>query len=549
VLQQEKLKIPDSDVGARPPPAGNIVLSYVFHTPWWAVILAIVGIWVGYSINANPIFSDIFQRLVPGVKMTLRVSTSAYGLALIIGLIVGVIRSTKPEPKEGITGGILSLLQLIIYNVATMFVEIMRGLPILQVLLISAFVIIPDVKDYLSAEFGIKIPFRSISVETAIIALSLTYGAFLSEIFRAGIQSVDRGQIEAAKSLGMNPLQVLRLIILPQAVRRVLPPLGNDFIAMIKDSSLVSYLGIRDITQLAKVTSGSNFRYMETYLTAATIYLVITILGFSRAWQDWPDHDNGVIQKRNRMSDHIGKNSIIECINVNKWFGNYHALRDVSMRVKEREVVVVIGPSGSGKSTLIRCINRLEKHEEGTIIVDGIELNNNTKNISTVRAEIGMVFQQFNLFPHLTVLENITLAQRHVRKRSRQEAEEIAYQLLERVGIPEQAHKHPPKLSGGQQQRVAIARALAMQPKIMLFDEPTSALDPEMIKEVLDVMIELATSGMTMIVVTHEMGFAREVADRVMFMDYGRIVETGTPEHFFENPNHDRTKLFLSQIL
>jgi general L-amino acid transport system ATP-binding protein len=219
------------------------------------------------------------------------------------------------------------------------------------------------------------------------------------------------------------------------------------------------------------------------------------------------------------------------------------------MSVKEREVVVVIGPSGSGKSTLIRCINRLEKHEEGKIVVDGIELNNNTKNISTVRAEIGMVFQQFNLFPHLTVLENITLAQRHVRKRSRQEAEEIAYQLLERVGIPEQANKHPPKLSGGQQQRVAIARALAMQPKIMLFDEPTSALDPEMIKEVLDVMIELATSGMTMIVVTHEMGFAREVADRVMFMDYGRIVETGSPEHFFENPNHDRTKLFLSQIL
>lgn len=249
------------------------------------------------------------------------------------------------------------------------------------------------------------------------------------------------------------------------------------------------------------------------------------------------------------ISDKRKDRDIIECINVNKWFGNYHALRDVTMSVQEQEVVVVIGPSGSGKSTLIRCINRLEKHEEGQIIVDGVELNNNTKNISTVRAEIGMVFQQFNLFPHLTALENITLAQRHVRKRTRQESEEIAFQLLERVGIPEQAHKPPPKLSGGQQQRVAIARALAMQPKIMLFDEPTSALDPEMIKEVLDVMIELATSGMTMIVVTHEMGFAREVADRVMFMDFGRVVETGTPEHFFENPDHDRTKLFLSQIL
>ena len=243
------------------------------------------------------------------------------------------------------------------------------------------------------------------------------------------------------------------------------------------------------------------------------------------------------------------KRTMIECTNVSKWFGNFQALRDVNLTIKETEVVVVIGPSGSGKSTLIRCINRLEKHEEGTIVVDGIEISNKTPNINAVRAEIGMVFQQFNLFPHLTALENITLAQRQVRKRSKKEAEEIARQLLERVGIPEQADKSPSKLSGGQQQRIAIARSLAMQPKIMLFDEPTSALDPEMIKEVLDVMKELALSGMTMIVVTHEMGFAKEVADRVIFMDAGNIIEVGTPEHFFENPEHDRTKLFLSQIL
>ena len=249
------------------------------------------------------------------------------------------------------------------------------------------------------------------------------------------------------------------------------------------------------------------------------------------------------------MSDHIGEKSIIECMNVNKWFGQFQALKDVSLSVKEREVVVVIGPSGSGKSTLIRCMNRLEVHQEGRIIIDGIELTNDMKNISAIRAEIGIVFQQFNLFPHLTVLGNITLAQRHVRHRPRKEAEQIAYELLERVGIPEQAQKYPGQLSGGQQQRVAIARALAMQPKIMLFDEPTSALDPEMIKEVLDVMKELALSGMTMVVVTHEMGFAREVADRVIFMDSGRVVEIGTPEHFFEHPDHERTKLFLSQIL
>ena len=234
---------------------------------------------------------------------------------------------------------------------------------------------------------------------------------------------------------------------------------------------------------------------------------------------------------------------------VKKWFGDFQALSGVTTTVGERDVVVIIGPSGSGKSTFIRCINRLEVHQEGRIAVDGIELTNDLRNIDAIRREVGMVFQSFNLFPHLTVLENVTLAPIWVRKQTRTESEENGMQLLERVGIPEQADKYPGQLSGGQQQRVAIARSLAMSPKVMLFDEPTSALDPEMIKEVLDVMKELALSGMTMIVVTHEMGFAREVADRVLFFDYGTIVEEGTPEHFFTNPQHDRTKLFLSQIL
>lgn len=240
---------------------------------------------------------------------------------------------------------------------------------------------------------------------------------------------------------------------------------------------------------------------------------------------------------------------IIICRDVNKWYGDFHVLRDINVRVYPREVVVVIGPSGSGKSTFIRCLNRLEEHQKGTIIVDDIELTQDVHNIAAIRTEIGMVFQQFNLFPHLTVLQNITLAPINVRKWSREKAEAKARELLERVGIPEQANKFPGQLSGGQQQRVAIARALAMEPKIMLFDEPTSALDPEMIKEVLDVMKGLASSGMTMLVVTHEMGFAREVADRVLFFDQGCIVEEGTPEHFFESPDHPRTKLFLSQIL
>lgn len=253
--------------------------------------------------------------------------------------------------------------------------------------------------------------------------------------------------------------------------------------------------------------------------------------------------------KREKPKVNLEGTPIISCRDVNKWYGDFHVLKDVNLDVMEGEVVVVCGPSGSGKSTFIRCINRLEEHQEGQIVVDSIELSNDTRNIAEIRREVGMVFQQFNLFPHLTVLQNITLAQRYVRHRARREAEERAMELLKRVGIPEQAGKYPGQLSGGQQQRVAIGRALAMDPKIMLFDEPTSALDPEMIKEVLDVMLELAYGGMTMICVTHEMGFAREVASRVIFMDGGRIVEVAEPEEFFANPKHERTKLFLSQIL
>jgi len=240
---------------------------------------------------------------------------------------------------------------------------------------------------------------------------------------------------------------------------------------------------------------------------------------------------------------------MIQMQGVHKWYGQFHVLKDINLTVYKGERIVLCGPSGSGKSTLIRCINRLEEHQRGRIIVDNVELTHDLKNIEHVRREVGMVFQHFNLFPHLTVLENLTLAPIWVRKMPRAEAERLARQYLERVKIPEQADKYPGQLSGGQQQRVAIARSLCMSPKVMLFDEPTSALDPEMIKEVLDVMVELAQTGMTMIVVTHEMGFAREVANRVIFMDGGEIIEQNDPEGFFHNPRSERTKLFLSQIL
>jgi general L-amino acid transport system ATP-binding protein len=245
----------------------------------------------------------------------------------------------------------------------------------------------------------------------------------------------------------------------------------------------------------------------------------------------------------------ISSDPIIICRDVQKWYGDFHALKGVSLEVKSGEVIVILGPSGSGKSTFIRTLNRLEEHQGGDIIVDGITLSYDVRNIAEIRREVGMVFQQFNLFPHLTVLENVTLAPIHVRKWSREKAEEVGMKWLTRVGIPEQANKYPGQLSGGQQQRVAIARTLSMEPRILLFDEPTSALDPEMIKEVLDVMRDLAREGYTILAVTHEMGFAREVADRIIFMDAGEIVEENTPEAFYTNPKNDRTKLFLNQIL
>ncbi|MFN2189272.1 MAG: amino acid ABC transporter ATP-binding protein [Candidatus Promineifilaceae bacterium] len=253
------------------------------------------------------------------------------------------------------------------------------------------------------------------------------------------------------------------------------------------------------------------------------------------------------------MSDQMGEirseDEIIVCRGVHKWFDDFHVLRGIDLTVRTREVIVIFGPSGSGKSTFIRTLNRLEEHQQGDIIIGGIELTHDIRNIEAIRSEVGMVFQQFNLFPHLTAIQNITLGPIWVRRLPKKEADERAMELLERVGIPEQAEKFPAQLSGGQQQRVAIARALAMQPKIMLFDEPTSALDPEMIKEVLDVMQELAESGMTMLVVTHEMGFARGVADRMLFFDDGVIVERGTPDQIFDSPQEERTVQFLSQIL
>jgi general L-amino acid transport system ATP-binding protein len=314
-----------------------------------------------------------------------------------------------------------------------------------------------------------------------IIAITLFEAAYMAEVIRGGLQALPRGQYDAAKSLGMGYWRLHMLVILPQALKLVIPGIANTFLALVKDTPLIYVVGLLELVGMIQI--------------------------------------------------------------------HFQVLKDINLEVAQKQKIVVCGPSGSGKSTLIRCINRLEEHQKGKIIVDGVELTENTKNIEQIRAEVGMVFQQFNLFPHLSILDNCTLAPIWVKKIPKLKAEELAMNQLEAVKISDQATKFPGQLSGGQQQRAALARALCMEPKIMLFDEPTSALDPEMIKEVLDAMVSLAKAGMTMIVVTHEMGFAKEVADEVIFMDEGMIVEKSSTKDFFANPKNDRTKLFLSQIL
>ena len=400
-------------------------------------------------------------------------------------------------------------------------------------------------------------------VVRAIIVFTLFTAAYIAEIVRGGLQSLPRGQTEAAQALGLKPVKTTALIVLPQALRNVIPAIVGQFISLFKDTTLAgAAMGLLDVLRVTDVaTAQADFRGQGLAPEAISFVMFLFWVGcitMSRESQRLGTTTGSRHTMTETTTSSVFADAtqmagtgevMLELIDVQKFFGTFQALRDINLNVARQEVVVVIGPSGSGKSTMIRCINRLEEHDGGRILVDGVELSRDIRNIQEIRRETGMVFQQFNLFPHLSVIDNITLAPRQVRKVPKRAAEQAAMELLERVKIPEQAKKYPGQLSGGQQQRVAIARSLAMKPKVMLFDEPTSALDPEMINEVLDVMKDLAAEGMTMIVVTHEMGFAREVADRVVFMADGSIVEVGTPEHFFTDPQEDRTKLFLSQIL
>ena len=479
----------------------------------------------GVLTSVNAITNDYnaaFIFIFPGITTTLYLTLAGFGLALVFGLLAGLGRISQNR---------------LLRNIAITYVEFIRGVPTLVLLLTLAFVIVPAVSN------SIGVDNRDVSIELrAILALAIIYGAFLAEIFRAGIESVSKGQMEAARSLGMTARQAMQYIILPQAIRNISPALGNDFIAMLKDSSLASAPGRARADPAIPASCGQHLS-LPGSLPGDRLFI------FSHDLHPQPLAALVRAAHSRWRTVILMNNDMIVIRNLHKYFGHIEAVKAVNLTIRLGEVVIIIGPSGSGKSTVLRCINHLETPTSGGIYIEGVHLEDKKTNINAVRAEVGMVFQQFNLFPHLTALENVTIAQRLVRKRDKAEAARIGMEQLTRVGIPEKADAYPRQLSGGQQQRVAIARSLAMNPKIMLFDEPTSALDPEMIKEVLDVMLDLAKEGMTMVVVTHEMGFARAAADRMVFMDDGQVVEIASPHDLYNNPKHERTKLFLSKIL
>ena len=483
-------------------------------------------------------FAEFMPILLRGAAVTVELTIISIAFALALGLLIAVIRSAGFRP--------LSVP-------AAVFVDVMRGTPlILQIFYIY----------YVLPLAGIELD----SFVAGVIALSLNYAAYLSEVFRSGIQAVPSGQREAAWSLGLPGRQTMTRIVLPQAIRIVIPAAGNYFIALFKDSALVSVIALGELLRAGQLLAAQTYKFFEIYTLVALIYLAISypaswlVQWMERAFRIGKPKAGRAVSRpaASVQSDAFAEalkprtdegREVVRIDKLGKWFGQYHALRNMDLTVRLGEKIVICGPSGSGKSTLIRCINRLEPFQQGSIVVDGVPLDSAPEHVDKVRREVGMVFQSFNLFPHLTVLENCTLAPMIVRKASRAQAEELAWRFLDRVRVGDQAGKYPGQLSGGQQQRVAIARALCMTPRLMLFDEPTSSLDPEMVSEVLDVMVDLANEGMTMICVTHEMGFARRVADRVVFIDEGTIVEHADPETFFSAPKNDRTRVFLAQVL
>ena len=442
----------------------------------------------------NFIEDNRWRYITEGLGTTFIVTIFAILLGTALGFLVAVIRSTADKNDKN------PLIVRILDAVCKVYLTVIRGTPAMIQLLIMYYIVFtsPDI----SKRF------------VAILTFGINSGAYVAEIVRSGIMSIDNGQFEAGRSLGFNYVQTMMYIIAPQAFKNILPALANEFITLLKETSICGYIALTDITHGANVIRSQTYEPMMPLLAAALIYLVIVSLLSA-----------GVSKLERRLLDHI------------------------STTISKGEVVVIVGPSGSGKSTFLRSLNLLERPTGGQILFEGRDITDPKSDINLHRQKIGMVFQHFNLFPHKTILENMTLAPIKVLKKSKEEAEAKAMELLKRVGLEEKANAYPAQLSGGQKQRIAIVRSLCMDPDVMLFDEPTSALDPEMVGEVLNVMRELAEDGMTMAIVTHEMGFAKEVGTRVMFIDEGQIKEENTPKEFFDNPQNERLKEFLSKVL
>ena len=466
---------------------------------------------------------DVIARSLPylfyeGMTFTLTLTALATLGGIAFGTVLALMRLSGIGP--------LALA-------AAAYVNLMRSVP-LVLMIFWFYFLVPYLGQWLT---GAAQPIRVGAFTSSLVTFTLFEAAYFCEIMRAGIQSIPRGQVAAAQALGMTYPTTMAYIVLPQAFRNMIPVLLTQTIILFQDTSLVYVLSITDFLGAASKVAQRDGRLVEMYLFAALVYFAVSLHGLARRAHHPAAHRHHPLKPMITISE------------VSKWYGTVQVLRGCSTEVAKGEVVVVCGPSGSGKSTLIKCVNGLEPFQQGRISVDGVSVGDAKTNLPKLRARIGMVFQHFELFPHLTVMRNLSLAQVKVLGRSEDEARAKGMRLLERVGLTEHAHKYPGELSGGQQQRVAIARALAMDPIAMLFDEPTSALDPEMIQEVLDVMIALAEDGMTMMVVTHEMGFARRVARRVVFMDKGEIVEDAPTADFFGKPHTERAQAFLSKIL
>ncbi|WP_029352687.1 amino acid ABC transporter permease/ATP-binding protein [Bosea sp. 117] len=483
-------------------------------------------------------FVEFLPILLAGAWMTVKLSVVSMTLALSLGVVMALARGSSNR---------------LIRWPAAFYIDFLRGTP----LLLQIFYVY-----YALPLAGIRFD----SFTAGVLSLGINYSAYLAEVFRSGIQAIPYGQREAASCLGMSPLMTMRRIVLPQAFRIVIPPIANYSVGMIKDSALVSVIAVTDLLRAGQLLASTTYKHFQIYTYVAGIYLVLCYpLTLFTSWLEQklrsridrvapvPEVDQAVREAPaasapDRSPALRSDGPLIEVRNVSKQFHDHPVLDRIELTVARGEVIVVLGPSGSGKSTLLRTLNKLETIDDGQIVIDGMDIWADKAPSDVPRARVGMVFQQFNLFPHRTVIENVIEAPIHVAGLPRRQAEAEALALLDKVGLLHKAGAYPAKLSGGQQQRVAIARALAMHPDIMLFDEVTSALDPELVGEVLRVMRQLATDGMTMFVVTHEMNFARDVADRILFLAEGRIIEQSTPEVFFSNPATDRARAFVASF-